>query len=155
MSIDGQPHSPASDPSSGSQTEVQPASTQSDLTATESADAEPIETQPVDDQPQTPQSLTDSTTAHNEAFDPRGKASPSIDMETDVGSSVDKPETDAVPSTSTEPSNPVKTEGKGPQCFPQRGALLKSMLNFLKKAIPDPAFSDSIRHCEYLCWIIF
>nr|XP_006822183.1 PREDICTED: E3 ubiquitin-protein ligase HUWE1-like [Saccoglossus kowalevskii] len=34
----------------------------------------------------------------------------------------------------------------GLQCFPQRGALLKSMLNFLKKAIQDPAFSDSIRH---------
>ncbi|CAH1782935.1 unnamed protein product [Owenia fusiformis] len=32
------------------------------------------------------------------------------------------------------------------QCFPQRAALLKSMLNFLKKAIPDPSFSDSIRH---------
>ncbi|KAK3600176.1 hypothetical protein CHS0354_039470 [Potamilus streckersoni] len=34
----------------------------------------------------------------------------------------------------------------GLQCFPQRAALLKSMLNFLKKAIPDPAFSESIRH---------
>lgn len=34
------------------------------------------------------------------------------------------------------------------QCYPQRAALLKSMLNFLKKAIQDPAFSDSIRHCK-------
>jgi len=34
-------------------------------------------------------------------------------------------------------------------CFPQRGALLKSMLNFLKKAITDTSFSDSIRHREY------
>ncbi|KAG8199864.1 hypothetical protein JTE90_015857 [Oedothorax gibbosus] len=31
------------------------------------------------------------------------------------------------------------------QCFPQRAALLKSMLNFLKKSIQDPAFSDNIR----------
>ncbi|GAB6020027.1 hypothetical protein CHUAL_014109 [Chamberlinius hualienensis] len=31
------------------------------------------------------------------------------------------------------------------QCLPQRAALLKSMLNFLKKAIQDSAFSDSIR----------
>lgn len=31
-------------------------------------------------------------------------------------------------------------------CLPQRAALLKSMLNFLKKAIQDVAFSDSIRH---------
>jgi len=43
------------------------------------------------------------------------------------------------------------------QCFPQRAALLKSMLNFLKKAIPDPAFADSIRHCElqYLGFALF
>ncbi|XP_047736696.1 E3 ubiquitin-protein ligase HUWE1 isoform X2 [Hyalella azteca] len=31
-------------------------------------------------------------------------------------------------------------------CLAQRAALLKSMLNFLKKAIQDPAFSDSMRH---------
>lgn len=31
-------------------------------------------------------------------------------------------------------------------CLSQRGALLKSMLNFLKKAIQDASFSDSIRH---------
>jgi len=31
-------------------------------------------------------------------------------------------------------------------CITQRAALLKSMLNFLKKVIQDPAFSDSIRH---------
>lgn len=30
-------------------------------------------------------------------------------------------------------------------CLPQRAALLKSMLNFLKKAIQDAAFSESIR----------
>lgn len=34
----------------------------------------------------------------------------------------------------------------GKTCLLQRAALLKSMLNFLKKAIQDPAFSDSIRH---------
>ena len=34
----------------------------------------------------------------------------------------------------------------GMQCIPQRAALLKSMLNFLKKAIQDPAFSEGIRH---------
>ncbi|XP_037368255.1 E3 ubiquitin-protein ligase HUWE1 isoform X7 [Talpa occidentalis] len=42
------------------------------------------------------------------------------------------------------------SSGAGPrpgvQCIPQRAALLKSMLNFLKKAIQDPAFSDGIRH---------
>lgn len=34
----------------------------------------------------------------------------------------------------------------GRTCLPQRSALLKSMLNFLKKALQDPAFSDNIRH---------
>lgn len=50
----------------------------------------------------------------------------------------------------------------GFQCFPQRAALLKSMLNFLKKAIPDPAFTESIRHGEFIifhrlcvCLLIF
>lgn len=38
----------------------------------------------------------------------------------------------------------------GVQCIPQRAALLKSMLNFLKKAIQDPAFSDGIRHGKWI-----
>ncbi|XP_069785223.1 E3 ubiquitin-protein ligase HUWE1 isoform X3 [Narcine bancroftii] len=61
------------------------------------------------------------------------------------------------PSTSsTEPRPEAESRGPntvmsypprtGVQCIPQRAALLKSMLNFLKKAIQDPAFSDSIRH---------
>ena len=36
----------------------------------------------------------------------------------------------------------------GTTCLPQRAALLKSMLNFLKKAISDPQFSDSIRYTK-------
>ncbi|XP_029463820.1 E3 ubiquitin-protein ligase HUWE1 isoform X4 [Rhinatrema bivittatum] len=40
----------------------------------------------------------------------------------------------------------IVTPRSGVQCIPQRAALLKSMLNFLKKAIQDPAFSDGIRH---------
>ncbi|XP_059143196.1 E3 ubiquitin-protein ligase HUWE1-like isoform X5 [Physella acuta] len=35
---------------------------------------------------------------------------------------------------------------KGRHCFAQRAALLKSMLNFMKKAIPDLSFAESIRH---------
>ncbi|NXK27569.1 HUWE1 ligase, partial [Arenaria interpres] len=41
---------------------------------------------------------------------------------------------------------PPNLNTSGVQCIPQRAALLKSMLNFLKKAIQDPAFSDGIRH---------
>ncbi|XP_059618382.1 E3 ubiquitin-protein ligase HUWE1 [Phlebotomus argentipes] len=35
---------------------------------------------------------------------------------------------------------------RGGVCLPQRAALLKSMLNFLKKAIQDRAFAESIPH---------
>ncbi|XP_078340185.1 E3 ubiquitin-protein ligase HUWE1-like isoform X5 [Crassostrea virginica] len=81
--------------------------------------------------------------------------SPASDMETESAeASTSRPpapgDSAQQPSTSTEvtndkliPQNPTKT---GVQCYPQRAALLKSMLNFLKKAIPDPSFSDSIRH---------
>ena len=34
------------------------------------------------------------------------------------------------------------------QCLPQRAALIKSILNFFKKAIPDPTFAENIRNCE-------
>ena len=50
------------------------------------------------------------------------------------------------PSTSTAAQHLRAAPKPGVTCLPQRAALLKSMLNFLKKAIQDPAFSDSIRH---------
>lgn len=40
----------------------------------------------------------------------------------------------------------LASSSKEAQCYPQRAAVLKSILNFLKKAIQDAAFSDSIRH---------
>lgn len=49
-------------------------------------------------------------------------------------------------SSSNSNTNTVVSPRSGVQCIPQRAALLKSMLNFLKKAIQDPAFSDGIRH---------
>lgn len=39
-----------------------------------------------------------------------------------------------------------KAENAGKTCLPQRAALLKSMLNFLKKAFQDSTFAESIRH---------
>lgn len=42
--------------------------------------------------------------------------------------------------------SPDNLSGQTRTCLPQRAALLKSMLNFLKKAIQDQAFSESIRH---------
>lgn len=41
-------------------------------------------------------------------------------------------------------------EGSGIlMCMPERAALIKSILNFLKKAIPEPTFAENIRTCEY------
>ena len=34
-------------------------------------------------------------------------------------------------------------------CMPERAALIKSILNFLKKAIPEPTFSENMRTCEH------
>ncbi len=33
-------------------------------------------------------------------------------------------------------------------CMPERAALIKSILNFLKKAIPEPTFAENLRNCE-------
>ncbi|TRY66469.1 hypothetical protein DNTS_005364 [Danionella cerebrum] len=77
------------------------------------------------------------------------------DMDTDMEVSEVAMESSPGPSTSsgsraeTDPraqSNQTGSTRAGVQCIPQRAALLKSMLNFLKKAIQDPAFSDGIRH---------
>ncbi|XP_053096515.1 E3 ubiquitin-protein ligase HUWE1 isoform X2 [Pangasianodon hypophthalmus] len=77
------------------------------------------------------------------------------DMDTDMDMSEVAMESSPGPSTSTgsktdsDPraqSSTVSAPRAGVQCIPQRAALLKSMLNFLKKAIQDPAFSDGIRH---------
>lgn len=60
-------------------------------------------------------------------------------------------ETDAErPSTSDEDASPFEflynLDNAGKTCLPQRAALLKSMLNFLKKALQDTTFSEHIRH---------
>ncbi|XP_068610279.1 E3 ubiquitin-protein ligase HUWE1 [Brachionichthys hirsutus] len=78
----------------------------------------------------------------------------SEDMDTDMEMSELAMESSPGPSTSCSRAEPDhraqsstgSTPRAGMQCIPQRAALLKSMLNFLKKAIQDPAFSDGIRH---------
>ena len=34
-------------------------------------------------------------------------------------------------------------------CMPERVALIKSILNFLKKVIPEPTFAENIRNCKH------
>lgn len=46
---------------------------------------------------------------------------------------------EAGPSSSENPVNKNR-------CLPQRAALIKAVLSFLKKSIPDPSFSESIRN---------
>uniref|UniRef100_A0A8C7VMP4 E3 ubiquitin-protein ligase HUWE1 n=1 Tax=Oncorhynchus mykiss TaxID=8022 RepID=A0A8C7VMP4_ONCMY len=84
----------------------------------------------------------------------------SEDMDTDVDVSEERMESSPGPSTLSHAQSNTHTQAltllcvpspmcslpPGLQCIPQRAALLKSMLNFLKKAIQDPAFSDGIRH---------
>lgn len=88
-------------------------------------------------------SSTPPTPAENE--DSNGGASASgQEMAADEneiweGQSEDSEDVNMVENTTTEKSNEPKS------CLQQRAALLKSMLNFLKKAIQDTTFSDSIR----------
>lgn len=71
-------------------------------------------------------------------------------MDVDAGESASpKPSFSGVGSSSSSSPNSQSLLGSAPkdlQCYAQRAALLKSMLNFLKKAIQDAAFADSIRH---------
>ena len=43
------------------------------------------------------------------------------------------------------PSSAANSVSKN-RCLPQRAALIKAVLSFLKKSIPDPSFSESIRN---------
>ncbi|XP_044765781.1 E3 ubiquitin-protein ligase HUWE1 isoform X3 [Coccinella septempunctata] len=60
------------------------------------------------------------------------------DDDVEEGSEMDTGE--SVVQMITHPKNQGKT------CLPQRAALLKSMLNFLKKAFQDTTFYDNVRH---------
>ena len=64
-------------------------------------------------------------------------------------------ETDVLPTTSVAGVMPLEGNEKDGseivQCMPERSALIKSILNFLKKAIPDPTFAENIRNCELVC----
>lgn len=89
-----------------------------------------------------------SSKDRSEAQAETGPASGSFDgnqptpMDVDAADASPKPSSSAAGNSSTSLA-PVKQEL---QCYAQRAALLKSMLNFLKKAIQDSAFSDTIRH---------
>jgi E3 ubiquitin-protein ligase HUWE1 len=66
------------------------------------------------------------------------------EMNNDESQSSNMPAQSAAPQHSKVQQNPPVP--RDIQCYTQRAALLKSMLNFLKKAIQDSTFSDCIRH---------
>lgn len=82
-----------------------------------------------------------SSTSHreHETFDEREESSNPMEISEDEN-------TVAKADEKSEQQPDYSAAKTGKTCLPQRAALLKSMLNFLKKAIQDPAFSDSIRH---------
>lgn len=51
------------------------------------------------------------------------------------------------------PSSAVNAVSKN-RCLPQRAALIKAVLSFLKKSIPDPSFSESIRNGKITFFIL-
>ncbi|XP_021962373.1 E3 ubiquitin-protein ligase HUWE1 isoform X3 [Folsomia candida] len=70
-----------------------------------------------------------------------------VPMDTDVsGSQTDLSSDLFVPNFLWRGNSSANFIPNGTTCLTQRAALLKSMLNFLKKVIQDPAFSDGIRH---------
>ena len=69
-----------------------------------------------------------------------------VDDQIDVPESETEMEVDANGAATSVPVVHLTEPLPGVTCLPQRAALLKSMLNFLKKAIQDSSFSDSIRH---------
>ncbi|XP_076227161.1 HECT, UBA and WWE domain containing E3 ubiquitin protein ligase 1 isoform X5 [Nomia melanderi] len=75
----------------------------------------------------------------NEPFDEREESSNPMEFSEDENMT-------SKPEDKNEQMPDYSAMKNGRTCLPQRAALLKSMLNFVKKTIQDPAFSDSIRH---------
>ncbi|KAG6803233.1 E3 ubiquitin-protein ligase HUWE1 isoform X1 [Apis mellifera caucasica] len=81
----------------------------------------------------------DESSTSSRAFDEREESSNPMEFSEDENMS-----------SKTDDKNeqiPDYSAGKtGKTCLPQRVTLLKALLNFIKKIIQDPTFSDSIRH---------
>lgn len=107
------------------------------------------------EQHQTPQSIDKPEASDSSSSDDKfeetesASASETPREETAAGNLMEVTEDDNMsgkPEDKAEPSVEYPSAKTGKTCLPQRAALLKSMLNFLKKAIQDPSVTDSIRH---------
>jgi E3 ubiquitin-protein ligase HUWE1 len=61
------------------------------------------------------------------------------------GASVAAGNRDSTPQLLTRAAGKAFSSGVLSTCMPERAALIKSILNFLKKAIPEPTFSENMR----------
>ena len=88
----------------------------------------------------TPMDISDAHQSTSSSHHPTLELSTSADTEMEEGGSGG--------------SKGVSGEGEGgeraEQCIPEQAALIKSILNFLKKAIPEPMFAESIRNRKQL-----
>ena len=106
---------------------------------------QPFEIEPEHDEP-APQPAADGS-----ATTPPQRANETIEDREESSNPMELSEDENTTSSRIESSKPTQQQNytalkNGKTCLPQRAALLKSMLNFVKKAIQDPMFSDSIRH---------
>ena len=86
----------------------------------------------------TPMDISDTHQSTSSSHHPSLELSTSADTEMEEGGS----------------GKGVSGDGEGgeraEQCIPEQAALIKSILNFLKKAIPEPMFAESIRNRKQL-----
>ena len=108
-------------------------------------------------------SATDQESMNVEVSEEHQRTSEAQDTDTpqDEAMDVAPPTTTEAPPTATEapptaagtPPLLEATCGSGVEetlvtCMPERVALIKSILNFLKKVIPEPTFAENIRNCK-------
>jgi len=90
-----------------------------------------------------------SSQSHQSEDVPMETEQPYVNNTEDIKMEVDEHETGKEKSQvelgEAGPSSSVSPVSKN-RCLPQRAALIKAVLSFLKKSIPDPSFSESIRN---------
>ena len=61
---------------------------------------------------------------------------------------VEQTEVEAMDVATVTPPTDSSLEEVCPSCMPERVALIKSILNFLKKVLHEPTFAENIRNCK-------
>ena len=100
-------------------------------------------------QPSGNQDNPDTMETNESSPSPSQDSTKTIPMETEQagpsGIEVDASKMEVEESGASSRISPTSLQVTQQRCLPQRAALIKALLSFLKKAIPDPAFSETIR----------